>query len=688
MTRAVPEPPHNNEMTPEETAVAAEPSLLRSIVGNPLGLVSLLWLVAVLLLAILAPLMAPYSPTKMDFINMFGGPTWSHPFGTDQLGRDILTRLIFGAWPSVQAVLVATAVYVAVGLPLGLAAGYYGGLADLVVSRFSEMLQTLPGLILLLVVLAVFGNNMPLAMLALGLLAAPSLIRVTRAVTLSVREELFISAAKVFGLSDLSILVRHILPRIRSATIVQTALFSGAALMVQSSLAFLGFGPQPPNPTWGGMIGEASRVVLSEPWQIVPAGLVIGITVMALGLIGNAVRDAVSEAWSSSYATLLQRTKGRPKTPRQAGQERTDALIKVRDLTVSIARTRIPIVRSVDFEIAPGEAVGVVGESGCGKSLMSLGLIGVLPPGAALSGGAVYLDGSDLSAMSSDELDRVRGRRIGYVSQDPALALDPMFTVGSQLREAVRRHCGGTRKQNEARSLKLLSLVHLAEPEAVARRYPHELSGGMAQRVCIALALAGDPELLIADEPTTALDVTTQAEILALLRKLKAQNHMAALLVTHDWGVVAELCDRALVMYAGQVVESGPVGELFENPQHPYTAALLAANPHIAVEYGLGSQTTSSGRPQPLPTIPGTVPLPVDWSEGCTFAPRCGHATPSCTAGAVPLIAVGPRHHTRCLHNEDVRPIHLRGSRQGAEGPASEASSIRSSGMPAAVNTH
>lgn len=637
--------------------------LLRRVLRDPIGVASLVWLAVVLLAAIFASLLAPYSPTENDLTRVSTGPTWSHLLGTDALGRDLLSRLLYGAWPSFSGVFVAIAVFVAIGVPLGVAAGYLGRWVDALAGRFTEVFLSLPGFILLLVVLTVFGNNQNAAMIALGFLGAPSLVRITRAVTVSVREEQFIAAARVFGLSDLMIIARHVLPRIRSTLIVQTALFSGVALFVQSGLAFLGFGPQPPDPSWGGMVGEASERLTSEPWQILPPGLVIALTVIALGLFGNVVRDVVSDTWSHSQAMLLRRTRRR--SPPESGAAAGDAFLEVHDLTVVTGEgeERRRLTRSVTFEIGRGETVGVVGESGCGKTLTSLGLIGVLPPGVELDSGSVYLEGEDVTAMSSDELDRVRGKRIGYVSQEPTLALDPAYTVGNQLSEAVRRHHGLDRRQARARVLELLQMVRLPEPEVVARRYPHQLSGGMAQRVCIALALAGGPELLVADEPTTALDVTTQAEILALLRELKGETGMATLLVTHDWGVVAELCDRAVVMYAGEIVETGPVGELFARPKHPYTAALLRSNPHLAVERNGGAQR---GRPvKPLPTIAGEVPRPEALGKGCAFASRCAYATPACREAPIALVSLAPGHEVRCTHSEKVEADVLEGASAG-----------------------
>jgi peptide/nickel transport system permease protein len=244
--------------------------------------------------------------------------------------------------------------------------------------------------------------------------------------------------------------------------------------------------------------------------------------------------------------------------------------------------------------------------------------------------------------LDERELGRVRGSRIALVSQEPLSGLDPVFRVGSQLAEVVRRHHRLGRSAARDRALELLRTVRIPEPERVARRYPHELSGGMAQRVAIALALAGDPALLIADEPTTALDVTVQAEILALLRDLSARRDLAIVFVTHDWGVLADVCDRAVVMYAGEVVEEATVTDLYRTPRHPYTERLLAANPHVAPVADL------------LPTIPGSVPSPSRWETGCRFRPRCGYAQDECAEHPIPLLEIGANRETRCIRHEEV----------------------------------
>jgi len=295
------------------------------------------------------------------------------------------------------------------------------------------------------------------------------------------------------------------------------------------------------------------------------------------------------------------------------------------------------VLRDVSFEVHAGEAVGIVGESGCGKSMTAKAVLGLLPATGRISAGDVVYDGRNLRWLSDKDLNLIRGAGIALISQDPANSLDPTFTIASQLREVIRRHRPQSRRHANAEALRLLQLVRLPDAAAILRRRPSELSGGMAQRVCIAMALAAEPRLLIADEPTTALDVTVQAEILALLRDLQRRLGMAVLLITHDWGVLADVCERAVVMYAGEVVEYAPVDELYARPHHPYTAALLAANPQLA------------RRGEALPSIPGTVPAPGHWPVGCHFRARCTFAEARCAVDTIPLLRLTDAHLSRCV---------------------------------------
>ncbi|GAA3107375.1 dipeptide/oligopeptide/nickel ABC transporter permease/ATP-binding protein [Streptosporangium carneum] len=628
------------------TTTKTRPALARRLLRRPSAVIAVAWLVTLTAASLGAPLIAAHGPLDQDLTQVLALPSAAHPLGTDSLGRDLLSRLLYGGQPALLAVAEALAVHLVVGAGLGLVAGYLGGWVDHLTTRIGDLLFALPAIVIVLVVLSVFPGNLHAAMVTFGVLGSPSMIRVLRSRTLGIRQEMYVAAARVSGLSDAQILRRHVLPRLTSTVIVQAALFSGVAVIIQAGLGFLGLGAQPPAPSWGGLVADASQVIDRDPWMLVPAGVPLVLTVIALMALGDAIRDTAVENWSVSKLAasgpvapppvaeeMAEETAGTSRAPDP------DALLSVRDLTVEIGG--VPVVQGVSFDVMPGETLGVVGESGCGKSVTALGVLGLVPGGGRVVRGRVVFDGVDLVG-SPEGLARVRGSGIAYVSQDPMVGLDPTFTVMAQLAEAVRRHLGTTREQARERVLELLAMVGVPDPPSVARRHPHQLSGGLAQRVLIALALAGRPRLLIADEPTTALDVSVQKEILTLLHTLQRRTGIAVLIVTHDWGVVATLCHRSLVMYAGQVVEQADVEPMFVRPLHPYTAGLLAANPHQAV----------SGHP--LVTIPGAVPPPRDWPVGCRFAARCPHAADDCRAAPVALVQPEQARLTRCLHFEEL----------------------------------
>jgi peptide/nickel transport system permease protein len=521
-----------------------------------------------------------------------------------------------------------------------------------------------------IVVLSIFPGSMLAAMVALGVLAAPGLMRVVRSAAQAVRESLYVAAAQVAGLSRTYIVTRHVLPRIAGAVTVQASFLAAVALTVQTGLAFLGLLVAAPAPSWGGMVADGVSVIVSNAWLIWPPGIAIGLTILALSLLGDAVRDATAERWSPSPVgrrrggrkaghTTGHRALRRPLHPiaprtdevRQIGPDvvRPESLLSVEGLCVGVpvGTSSTRLIDDVSFEIIRGETVGIVGETGSGKTITATAILGLLAGSARIEQGRVMFAGRDLAALSEAELRRVRGRQIAFISQEPMISLDPAFRVGHQLRETVRHHRRVSRSEAARVALELLGSVHLPDPEAVFRAYPHELSGGMAQRVAIARALAGEPALLIADEPTTALDVTVQAEVLELLRELQSSRGMAILLVTHDWGVVADICDRVVVMYAGQVVELSDITSTFESPLHPYTEALLASNPHKATD--LDSRT--------LPTLPGAVLSPGSWPNGCHFAPRCQYAVDACRAQPVVMQWMDPSWGARCIRlGERVQP--------------------------------
>ncbi|MFY9887791.1 MAG: dipeptide/oligopeptide/nickel ABC transporter permease/ATP-binding protein [Streptosporangiaceae bacterium] len=649
-----------------QLAVVSQPDLpssqrfLRRALHKPLGVISAVYLVLLTLACVLAPLIAPYGPLAEDLTHVQEGPSAAHLLGTDELGRDVLSRLLYGGRLTLLGVVECVGVLLIISLPVGLAAGYLGGHVDRAASAVVDLLLSVPAIIVVLAVLAVFGSSMAAAMVTFGVLGSAGVIRVVRSAVLSVREELYVAAARVSGVSEPRIVIRHVLPRIAGPVIVQASLFAAIALAIQTGLAFLSLGVAPPAPSWGGMVGEAASLIDQDGWLLVPSGGIIALTILAFGLIGDAVRDATVEGWSSRTAPALRA--GRRARPEAAPDDRpesvpagpaagaaapADAVLAVQDLTIEFDGPGGPVtvVDHVSFALRPGEVLGIVGESGCGKSVTALSLLQLLPSNGRIRGGRVLLGGRDLTAMTERQISGLRGSAMAMVFQEPTVSLDPSFLVGSQVAEVVRRHDRVSRAAARQRVLELFEQVRLPDPGSVARRYPHELSGGMAQRVSLALALAGRPGVLIADEPTTALDVTVQAEILELLRQLRAETGMSIILVTHDWGVVADICDRAVVMYAGQIVEQARIGALFREPHHPYTLGLQECNPQL---WGSGDD---------LPVIPGTVLPPALWPASCRFRERCRFATAECAQAPVPLERDADDREVRCIHWQQVAPV-------------------------------
>jgi peptide/nickel transport system permease protein len=599
-----------SEATPVEGSLFAaklpvvqdKPSRFMSrLLKKPLAIVSIAWLMIVITAAVLAPTIAPFDPLEQNLLDIKKLPSAVHWLGTDAFGRDVLSRLLHGSLPTIIGIFQAVAVACVLGFILGLAAGYYGGWLDKAIGQITDLLMALPGLVILLSILAVFNRDMTAAMVTLGIMGCAGIARVIRSSTLNVREELYIEAAKISGLGDNAIIFRHVVPRIVGPMIVQLSLFAAMAVLTQTGISFLGLGVQPPAPTWGGMVYEAAAALNDFPWLLVPAGATIAVTVLAFGLLGDAARDAAAEGWTKTARRRSRRTKtlhadaaaGVTKSAGMPAVPEEPAFLTVRGLTIvaeNASEERV-LVQSLDLDLDRGETLGIVGESGSGKTLTSLALMGLLPLGTRVTAGTMVLDGRTHDLSRVDMLRALRGDTIGMIFQEPMAALDPCFTVEHHLVEVLRRHTKLSRTAARARAVELLEQVKIPNPADVARRYPHQISGGMAQRVGIARTLAAKPKVLLADEPTTALDVTVQADILDLLRELSTTENMAVILVTHDWGVVADICDRALVLYHGQTLESAPVRKIFSHPEHPYTKALLKANPHNAV---VG---------QPLPTI-------------------------------------------------------------------------------------
>ena len=605
----------------------------------------LLFIVAV---ALLAPVLPLANPDATDILHRLAMPfTAGHLLGTDELGRDLLSRLIWGTRLSLAVGMAAAVLASCIGSAIGMLAAYYGRAVDTVLMRGIDMLMAFPYLLLALAIVAVLGPSLLNAMAAIIVVNVPFFARSVRGVTVGLLRADFIDAARLMGLSNARIIATELLPNVLPVIVVTASTSVGWMILETAGLSFLGLGAQPPQADLGGMLGNARNLINVAPHVAAVPGVAILLIAIAVNLVGDGVRDALDpRLQAGGLARIRAATDAAPAATRGPAAGPPGALLALEDLQVQFhaGREVYQAVNKVNFAIGPGEAVGIVGESGSGKTVTALSILGLVasPPGQITGGGVLFHDENLVGAPLS-RLQAIRGNRIAYVFQDPLTTLHPLIRVGNQLAESIQRHQSLSHKEAMRRATALLDSVNIPDPARRARFYPHELSGGQRQRVGIALALANAPEVIIADEPTTALDVTTQARVLKLMNDLRQQSGAALVFISHDFGVIAELCDRVHVMYGGRIVESGPVSEVLARPAHPYTARLLACVPKLGA---------AKREVKPIPGLPpATNALP----PGCAFAPRCDVAEEACRRGDIPLLQVGSDHAARCIRAEAGR---------------------------------
>ncbi|MGW1914877.1 dipeptide/oligopeptide/nickel ABC transporter permease/ATP-binding protein [Streptomyces sp. NPDC002076] len=617
---------------------------------SPLSKVAVCFLTLVILVAVLAPLLAPDDPLdQQDPVGGSGHPSTAHWLGQDSLGRDILSRLMYGARWSLAIGLGATALALVVGAVIGAVAATSRKAVDETLMRCLDVVMAFPGIALAAVLVAVFGGGIGVLICAIAFLFTPPVARVVRANVLDQYGEDYVTAERVIGARTPHIVARHVAVNCAAPVLVFCTVQVAEAIVFEASLSFIGAGVRPPDPSWGSVIADGKNMVLTGGWwATVFPGLLILLTVLSL----NILSEGVSDAWAAPAARDMEtaedrlekaatgevlhlpglteaarrlRSRARP-LPDRSGQP----VLAVENLTIGFPdRHRgVDIVAGVSFEVYPGEVLGLVGESGCGKSLTALTVMGLQPRDARI-GGQVRFRQRDLLAEPMRARRRLLGHEMAMVHQDALSSLNPAMTIRAQLKQLVRR--GGRRSPRE-----LLELVGL-DPERTLRSYPHELSGGQRQRVLIAMALSREPRLIVADEPTTALDVTVQAQVMELLLRLREELGFALVLVSHDLALVADVTDRVVVMYGGQIVESGVTADLVAAPAHHYTRGLL------------GSVLSLESAEERMTQIRGVVPAPADFPAGCRFADRCPLASEECHAHA-PVLAGTATHTAACHH--------------------------------------
>ncbi|MDU8943191.1 dipeptide/oligopeptide/nickel ABC transporter permease/ATP-binding protein [Ovoidimarina sediminis] len=617
---------------------------------NRLALAGGIVLAAVVLLALVTPLLPLADPDVTDTSNRFR-PVFSEGalLGTDHLGRDLLSRLLWGTRLSLAVGFAAAIAAATIGAAIGIIAGYYGGRTDNILMRGVDMLMAFPYILLALAIVAALGPGLFNALIAVATVNVPFFARNIRGITVGIANKEFVDAARLSGLSHTQIILSEILPNVIPVIVIAMSTTIGWMILETAGLSFLGLGSQPPQADLGSMLGEARSALISNPHTSIVPGVMILVIVMSINLLGDGVRDALDPHLKSgalSRPMAATRVARQSAAPKPAG----NGLLEVRALESQFhVKNRVyRAVGGVDLYVEKGECLGIIGESGSGKSVTALSVMGLVasPPGV-VTGGAAYYDGEDMIGAPYRRLRDMRGRNVAYIFQDPLATLHPLYRIGDQLVEAIRAHRTIGKAGGRAKAIELLKAVRIPNAEKRISDYPHEMSGGMRQRVGIAMALANDPDIIIADEPTTALDVTVQAQVLTILDDLRRSRGLAIVFITHDFGVVAQLCDRVAVMYAGRVVEEGRTADILETPRHPYTRRLMACVPELG------------GGKRRLEAIAGLPPVVDNLPKGCAFAERCLKAKGECRKGDIPLVSDGTRG-VRCLFPEST-------SREAAE---------------------
>ncbi|KPF58567.1 dipeptide/oligopeptide/nickel ABC transporter permease/ATP-binding protein [Rhizobium sp. AAP116] len=562
----------------------------RLLLNNRLAAAGLVLIGLIALLILLVPILPlPDPDATAPAERLKPVLTAGHLLGTDQLGRDILSRLLWGARLSVTVGFTATLIAALIGSVIGIVAGYVGGRTDNAIMRGIDMLMAFPYILLALAIVAALGPGLMNALYAIAIVNIPFFARNVRGVTLGYAHREFVDAARLSGKGHLSVMFTEVLPNVAPVIVITMSTTAGWMILETAGLSFLGLGAQPPQADLGSMLGEGRAQLFTAPHVSIVPGIMIFLIVISLNVLGDGIRDVLDPRLRSGALA-------RPGPVTEIATDRSVPENSAQDAALSIEGLEtgfrsgddiIPAVRGVSLHVKRGECLGLIGESGSGKSVTALSVMGLVasPPGIIQSG-AIYVGNEDVLAMPQTRLISLRGSRVAYVFQDPLTTLHPMYPVGRQVEEAIAAHQSlGTRERRE-RAIALLEKVGIPEARERAKHYPHQLSGGQRQRIGIAMALANDPDVIIADEPTTALDVTVQARILELLRDLQRERGMALLFITHDFGVVSEICDRVAVMKDGEIVETGETSTVLTNPQHNYTKRLIACVP----ELGTGAQ--------------------------------------------------------------------------------------------------
>lgn len=619
----------------------------RTFRRNRIAVIGLWMLVVIVGVAILAPLIAPYDPGSSAGVqtsDIYRPPSREHWFGTDDAGRDVFSGFIYGSRVSLTVGFFAAFISIFIGGVIGITAGFLGGRVENALMRFTDTMLVIPDLPLIVVIVALTRPSLLNIIFVIGLLGWTTTARIVRSQTLAVRNRKFVLRARAIGAGNWHIILHHILPLVMPLLVVNAILVISLAILNESTLSFLGLG-DPTAISWGQMLNFAfGRGAMSAGawWALVVPGFGIVWVVLALTLLGHGLEQVLNPRLESHHLMPGRPTlQGDGALAPVTRRVKTSApiLLDVQDLSIDYVSDGVVAraVQDVSFQLHEGELLGLVGESGCGKTTLVMALMRLLPAAGQISGGRVYFRGQDLARLGEAEMADIRWSGISVIFQGAMNALNPVRTVGDQIAEAITKHMPEMDAGLlDSRVCELLELVGISAEHR--HHYPHQYSGGMRQRAMIAMALSCNPQVVIADEPTTALDVMIQAQILELLDELRKKLGLAVIFVTHDLGVVAEMCDSVLVMYGGMTAEYADVDTIFNAPRHPYTQELIKAFPDL------------SRMDKRLTSIPGYPPKLDALPPGCRFAPRCPLAFERCTQEVPPLYSLNGGDHIVSCH--------------------------------------
>ncbi len=625
--------------------------VLRAFIRAPGGIAGSAMLLVLLVLAVVGPIIWGSAATTTDVANAFQFHSSAHLLGTDDLGRDVLARTLAATRLTILLGLAAAGISAVVGFGIGtLVAALRPRLRGLA-RRAIETSMSFPPILLALFLVAIIGTGARGAVIAIGLGAAPSFARLAENYATSINAKEFVASARATGVGRRQLVTRYLLPNMAEPLVLAGLAYVAGSIIDISGLDFLGLGVQPPAYDWGTLLSSGMQSIYITPFAGLAPAVMITLTGMSLVYFGEALARALNpRLWVSGTRRSRRHRRlaaaGGVPVPspaavlQTAGDDRGDDVLVVEGLTVSVPGDphHRPLVDGVSLRLRAGEVLGIVGETGSGKTMTSLAIGGLLPHPLVSTVQRMELDDVDLTALGPRRIRNILGTRLAMIFQDPMSSMNPAARVGAQLTDGARAHRSLSRAQARAEAVARLEEVRMGDAGRALRRYPHQFSGGMQQRIMIAMGLMAHSRVLIADEPTTALDVTVQAQVLDVLHEVRQKEGTAIILISHNLGVINQICDRVLVMYAGRIVEEGTRERVLRDPRHPYTQALLAATPQI-----------SGHHEQELRAIPGRPPLPDEEIGGCAFASRCPLVTERCRSERPALAMFEPDNSVACF---------------------------------------